>query len=500
MTARFLRVLTVGAAIAGLGLGSAAARSLAEDASQLRLTPLVWRADDGQARLIAVARHRRHHLRPEVGADDAPAKRGRHGKAKAAKTVTVGKGDTINAIARRLGTTPAAIMRANPDVSPRRMHAGEVLNVPTAAEEAGPSESEQPTARESSRRERHGRETAREKRAAEESEAKPRTYTVKHGDTLYRIGQRFDVPLDELRRLNGLGRSSSLHSGQVIKLEGRPPAPPPERPARTERPAPVRRHGQLPPSGEVPGRAPSPAPSFTAPSSVPPPQPVPSNAAAGAPAAPIPYTQLPGHVPPPVTAPPARTPPSTYTPPAYPPPTASALPPARTPPATYAPPSYAPPPASPGVTGVPSAPAVTDAQVAAAGRGRFIWPTRGNVISGFGPKPGGQQNDGVDIAAPAGASVSAAAAGDVVYAGNLVPGFGNLVLIKHQDGWVTAYAHLGTTNVKIKDHVTQGMTIGTVGMSGGVDQPQLHFEVRYATSPRERARPIDPALVLPVGQ
>jgi murein DD-endopeptidase MepM/ murein hydrolase activator NlpD len=144
--------------------------------------------------------------------------------------------------------------------------------------------------------------------------------------------------------------------------------------------------------------------------------------------------------------------------------------------------------------------ATSDSQVAAAGRGRFIWPTRGTLLSGFGPKPGGQRNDGLDIAAADGTPVRAAAAGDVVYAGNLVPGFGNLVLVKHDDGWVTAYAHLSTTEVKIRDHVSQGTEIGTVGSSGGMDQPQLHFEVRYAPSPRERARPVDPALVLPVGQ
>jgi murein DD-endopeptidase MepM/ murein hydrolase activator NlpD len=119
------------------------------------------------------------------------------------------------------------------------------------------------------------------------------------------------------------------------------------------------------------------------------------------------------------------------------------------------------------------------------------------VLLGFGPEAGGQRNDGLDIAAPDGTPVQAAASGDVVYAGNLVPGFGNLVLIKHEDGWITAYAHLSTTEVKIREHVSQGSQIGTVGSSGGVDQPQLHFEVRYAPSPRERARPIDPALVLP---
>jgi murein DD-endopeptidase MepM/ murein hydrolase activator NlpD len=121
---------------------------------------------------------------------------------------------------------------------------------------------------------------------------------------------------------------------------------------------------------------------------------------------------------------------------------------------------------------------------------------RGDVLSGFGPKPGGQRNDGVDIAAPEHSAVHAAASGDVVYAGDQIPGFGNLVLIKHEGGWVTAYAHLSMSEVKIREHVSQGAEIGQVGLSGGVDQPQLHFEIRYAPSPRDKARPIDPSLVL----
>ena len=102
----------------------------------------------------------------------------------------------------------------------------------------------------------------------------------------------------------------------------------------------------------------------------------------------------------------------------------------------------------------------------------------------------------MDIGGSTGQPVTAAAAGEVVYAGNQVPGFGNLVLIKHEGGWVTAYAHLSRTEVKIKDHVSQGDEIGQVGTSGGVTSPQLHFEIRYAPSQRDKARPIDPTLVL----
>jgi murein DD-endopeptidase MepM/ murein hydrolase activator NlpD len=148
-------------------------------------------------------------------------------------------------------------------------------------------------------------------------------------------------------------------------------------------------------------------------------------------------------------------------------------------------------------TPAPEAPSLTDDQVMAAGRGRFVWPVRGEVLSAFGIKDVGRRNDGVDVKAALGTPVRAAAAGDVVYAGDQVPGFGNLVLVKHSDGWVTAYAHLDKVTVRMRDNVSQDQEIGEVGETGGVSEPQLHFEIRYAPSPTEKAKPIDPLLVLP---
>jgi murein DD-endopeptidase MepM/ murein hydrolase activator NlpD len=160
-------------------------------------------------------------------------------------------------------------------------------------------------------------------------------------------------------------------------------------------------------------------------------------------------------------------------------------------------------PPRPPATGVVPPPApttasavVADAQIASVGRGRFSWPVRGRILSTFGPKGPGQRNDGLNIAASAGAKVAAAAAGEVVYAGEL-PGFGNLVLLKHDGGWVTAYAHLSRIGVKMRDRVAQGQEVGQVGQTGLVDQPQLHFEIRYAPNPREKARPVDPSMLLP---
>jgi murein DD-endopeptidase MepM/ murein hydrolase activator NlpD len=109
----------------------------------------------------------------------------------------------------------------------------------------------------------------------------------------------------------------------------------------------------------------------------------------------------------------------------------------------------------------------------------FTWPLKGEIVSSFGPKVGGLHNDGINIAAAEGTPVKAAAAGTVAYAGDDLKGFGNLVLIRHSDGWITAYAHLATMNVTKGDEVNAAQTIGTVGQTGSVDSPQLHFELRH---------------------
>jgi murein DD-endopeptidase MepM/ murein hydrolase activator NlpD len=109
---------------------------------------------------------------------------------------------------------------------------------------------------------------------------------------------------------------------------------------------------------------------------------------------------------------------------------------------------------------------------------RFAWPVRGKILSTFGPKAGGRHNDGINIAAAAGTPVLAAENGVVAYAGNDLKGFGNLVLIRHQGGWITAYGHNDTLLVKRGDTVKRGQPIARVGSSGNVGAPQLHFEIR----------------------
>jgi len=111
-------------------------------------------------------------------------------------------------------------------------------------------------------------------------------------------------------------------------------------------------------------------------------------------------------------------------------------------------------------------------------RARFLWPVRGKVILGFGGRESGLHNDGINIAAEEGTQVKAADGGVVVYAGNQLACYGQLLLIKHPNGYVTAYAHNKELLVGRGDKVKRGQAIALVGDTGDVDQPQLHFEVR----------------------
>ncbi|MFG1371159.1 M23 family metallopeptidase [Xanthobacter oligotrophicus] len=119
---------------------------------------------------------------------------------------------------------------------------------------------------------------------------------------------------------------------------------------------------------------------------------------------------------------------------------------------------------------------------------QFRAPVRGRVIASFGPKPGGAHNDGVNFAVPEGTGVRAAEDGTVAYAGNELKGYGNLVLVKHADGYVTAYAHNSELNVKRGDTVRRGQIIAKAGQSGNVNSPQLHFEIRKGSTAVDPSR------------
>jgi murein DD-endopeptidase MepM/ murein hydrolase activator NlpD len=113
----------------------------------------------------------------------------------------------------------------------------------------------------------------------------------------------------------------------------------------------------------------------------------------------------------------------------------------------------------------------------------FRWPARGRVIAGFGPSPNGLQNDGINVAVPEGTPIKAAEDGVVAYAGNELKGYGNLVLVRHSNGFVTAYAHASEILVKRGEAVKRGQVIAKSGQTGSVTSPQLHFEIRKGSTP-----------------
>jgi len=366
---------------------------------------------------------------------------------------TVKKGDTLFAIARTLDTTSDDLAKDNKLKAPFRLQPGDKIKGPTTQAKA---------------------------------------YVVGAGDTLFAIARRFSVTAAALAEANDISTGASLRPGRKLILpQGYKDKGPTKTEVKTQVPAPQPAYQPPPPR---PPAAPYQAPQ--APPTYPPYQPPPPRP----PAAPYQAPQAP-----PTYQPYQPPPPPPYQPPATQQPTRPPATPPQTTPYNPQPAPYAPPPVQrpvvPSTTPpggiVPSTGPLGDAQISQLGRGRFLWPLRGELISTFGPKGTGQRNDGINIRVAAGETIRAAAAGDVVYAGDQVPGFGNLVLVKHADGWVTAYGHLSRVDVKMQQKVAQGQQLGLSGSSGGVGEPQLHFEVRYAPTPSDRARPIDPQLVLP---
>lgn len=130
----------------------------------------------------------------------------------------------------------------------------------------------------------------------------------------------------------------------------------------------------------------------------------------------------------------------------------------------------------------PEAPASKPAETTGA-LPTFRWPARGKVITGYGAKTNGKSNDGINLAVPEGTPVKAAEDGVVAYSGNELKGYGNLVLVRHSNGYVTAYAHASELLVKRGDTIKRGQVIAKSGQSGEVSSPQLHFEIRKGSSP-----------------
>ncbi len=275
------------------------------------------------------------------------------------------------------------------------------------------------------------------------------THVVTSGETLSSIGRRYGVTRSQIATANGLAPDAALRIGQHLVIPGAgAPVVAQAHPAATPAPAPVAATtlGSKPQNLAATPLAAPVAPAVA---------PKPNQVAAVAPA--------------------ATTPPKTAAV------TSSPMTTAALAPAASGKPGAAP-------AKVETAAKVTPAEEADDARSpgtgpQFRAPVRGRVISGFGPKPGGTRNDGVNFAVPEGTGVRAAEDGTVAYAGNELKGYGNLVLIKHADGFVTAYAHNSEIMVKRGDTVRRGQIVAKAGQSGGVTTPQLHFEIRKGSQP-----------------
>lgn len=271
------------------------------------------------------------------------------------------------------------------------------------------------------------------------------SYTVVAGDTLYGISRRHGVDMSSLARLNKLGPPYTIRAGQKLILPSPvarlAAAPAPSAPREAAKPVEAPRAGVTIESLPPPPTPPQPLPAPAGPNVIPVEKPEPSASENAAP--PIPSA------------------------------------PAAIPPRPLAAPATAPSAAMP-------------EPLPRAGRG-FLWPVTGAVLSDFGAKGGGLHNDGINIGAPRGTPVRAADAGVVAYAGNELRGFGNLLLIKHADGWITAYAHSERLLVKRGDTVRRGQSIAHVGATGSVSGPQLHFEIRRGSQAVDPRRYLSPS-------
>ena len=334
-------------------------------------------------------------------------------------------GDTVYGVAQRFGVPVRTLIESNGLKPPYRLVAGQRLQVPVRQE-----------------------------------------HVVQAGDTLLAISRIYGVDQSSLASVNGLTPPYALKPGQRLTLPGRIDAnmaemPPEQQGSYAAPTSPSASSGgsmsveQLPPptAQQAPKQQPA-TQSATAP----------STSEAAVPSKPESVSSSkPQNIVPPA---PASTAPAA---------------PAANAPAT--PDKPAANDTAPKQTATEMAAIPPEAAPAARGGDRFLWPVKGQVISNFGPKKGGLNNDGINIAAAEGTTVMAADDGVVAYAGNELRGFGNLLLIRHADGWVTAYAHNGKLLVKRGEKVKRGQAIAQIGSTGNVSAPQLHFEIRKGTDP-----------------
>ncbi len=322
----------------------------------------------------------------------------------------------------------------------------------------------------------------------------PPVILVPADTTLFDIARHYDLAPRDLVALNGLAPPFTVTEGQVLRLPSTAEVPPAFAAPQTAtgfQPAPQ----SLTP---LPGPSASPRPVEVVPLAPPAPSAGTPAPAAGPPAAvaeataqPVPLQPV--EIPAPVAVPdePAATQPLVTVPD-----DAAGIP-------------LPPGPASAGPTGIPSVEAgepppsvaaapTVEADVAprpvippARSGAGFAWPITGELVASFGSEINGDRSDGIRLAAPRGTAVRAADNGTVAYAGNEVRGYGNLVLVRHEGDWITAYAHLDSILVAREEVLTAGQPLGTVGDTGAVATPMLHFEIREGTEA------VDPLGLLP---
>lgn len=344
---------------------------------------------------------------PRASRDAAPAAVASGG------TIEVQRGDTLYGIARRNGVTVKDLMAAN-NLSGANLKPGQQLRMPggsSASATASNSYDATPSQRVQSA-------PRREIAVAPANTADwAGSYTVKTGDSLYRIARQHNVKVADLQSANGITNPAQLKPGATLRVPGEGAAAAPANIAAASPGAAA--------AAEATAAAPRAIQSTTQP------------------------TLLNGSK------------------------QVAALDEGRM---TDA-------PAATDVKPAHTKTAAAATASAPAAMSRLRWPAKGKILSGFGQRSDGTHNDGVNVAVPQGTEVHAAEDGEVAYAGSELKGYGNLVLVRHDNGWVTAYAHNDTLMVKRGDKVRRGDVIAKAGSTGQVDQPQVHFELRQGSKP-----------------
>ncbi len=343
------------------------------------------------------------------------------------QTVTVGQGDTAYSIARQHGIPHTALMEANGLSDPTAVRPGQRLVIPSLDDQAPVQQAQQPSDSASADRTTAPRDDSASERPVASTQSGD-SHRVERGDTVFSIARAYNVQPDAIVQANGLDSPNSIRVGQSLAIPGATDSS--TMTARAD--STEDRARQTPEPEPVTG-------------------PAAQDSASGEPA---------GE---------AREESTEVAQAETPEPTPASL-----------------------TTGGEQESADSRSGVSEpASAGTFRWPVRGRVISAFADTSNGQRNDGVNISVPEGTSVRAAEDGVVAYAGDELEGFGNLVLIRHEDEWVTAYAHNSSLEVSRGDQVSRGQVIAKAGQTGSVNSPQLHFELRRGSQPVDPLQHLD---------